>query len=253
MNSFSRPQKSVFPSEPLDTKDRQILEVICKYGRKGQSFNKLVEEIKPFVSRSTFSARVERLQRLGYIDKSPDAKRKQVKLISGTLPFRMLMWMIRRTKDDISKIEGRLSEKEKEFGETFEMLQPERLEDFRTYIREEFEKIGQAFSSVATVAVTYGESAAGDIFLPSIMENLRGVMLKLASIMKKNPDFTIAAFQTENQHDQEKILEAKMFFDEFGEELLENIPESMRSRKAILEKIMENPTMLGKIIPSLWT
>jgi hypothetical protein len=78
-------------------------------------------------------------------------------------------------------------------------------------------------------------------------------MLKLASIMKKNPDFTIAAFQTENQHDQEKILEAKMFFDEFGEELLENIPESMRSRKAILEKIMENPTMLGKIIPSLWT
>ena len=77
--------------------------------------------------------------------------------------------------------------------------------------------------------------------------------LVLASIMKKNPDFTIAAFQTENQHDQEKTMEAKMFFDEFGEELLENIPDSMRSRKAILEKMMENPTMLGKIIPSLWT
>jgi len=253
MNSFSMPQKSVFPPESLDTKDRQILEVICKYGRKGQSFNKLVEEVKLFVSRSTFSVRVERLQRLGYIDKSPDEKRKQVKLISGTLPFRMLMWMIRRTKDEISKIEGRLSEKEKEIAEASEIPQQEHLEDFRTYIREEFEKIGQAFSSVATVAVTYGESAAGDIFLPSIMENLRGVMLMLASIMKKNPELTRAAFQTENQHDQEKILEAKMFFDEFGEELLENIPDSMRSRKAILEKIMENPTMLGKIIPSLWT
>lgn len=253
MNSFLRPpKKSVFPPEPLDTKDRQILEVICKYGRKGQSFNKLVEEVKPFVSRSTFSTRVERLQRLSYIDKSPDEERKQVKLISGTLQFRILMWMIGRTKDEISKIGGRLSEKEKEIAQTSDMLQPEHIEDFRTYVREELEKIGQTFSSVATVAVAYGESAAGDIFLPSLMESLREVMLRLASIVKINPDLTVAAFLTENQQDHEKMLEAKMFFDEFGKELLDNIPESMKSRKVILEEMMNKPEMLRQLIPSLW-
>ena len=251
MNSFSIPLKSVFPPEALDLKDRRILEVVCRYGRKGQSFNKLVEEVKPFVSRSTFAARIERLQRLGYIEKLPDKEKKQVKRISGTLRFRMLMWMIGRTKDEISKIERRLSEKETEIAETSEKLPPEHLEDFRTYIREEFEKIGQTFSSVAIAAVTYGETAAGDVFLPSLMENLRGVMLKLASIMKTNPELTTTAYQTEDIQ-LEKTKEAKMFFDEFGEEFLEKIPESMKSRKAILEEMMKNPEMLGKLIPALW-
>ena len=252
MNSFSKPQKSVFPPDPLDTKDRQILEVIYNYGRKGQSFNKLVEEVKPFVSRSTFSTRVERLQRLGYIDKTPDPERKQVKLISGTLQFRIFMWMIRRTKDVISQIGGRLSEKEKEIAEISEMLQPEHIEDFRTYVRGELEKIGQTFSSVATAAVAYGESAAGDIFLPSLMESLREVMLRLASIVKNNRELTVAAFLTENQLDQDKILEAEMFFEEFGVEFLESIPESMKSRKDILEEMMNKPEMLRQLIPSLW-
>ncbi len=253
MKSFSVPQKSVFPPEPLDTKDRQILEVICKYGQKGQSFNKLVDEVKPFVSRSTFAARAKRLQRLGYIEKSPDQDRKQVKRISGTLQFRMLMFTILRTKDKISKIERRISEKEKEIAEISEKLAQEYHEDFRKYIREEFMNIGQTFSSVAVAAVTYGETAAGDIFLPSLMENLRNVMLKLASIMKNNPELTQAAFQTEDRQHEEKMKEAEMFFNEFGEELIETIPESMKSQKAIFEKMMKNPELLERLMSTLMT
>jgi DNA-binding HxlR family transcriptional regulator len=228
LKSFSVPQKSVFLPEPLDTKDRQILDVICRYGQKGQSFNKLVDEVKPFVSRSTFATRVERLQRLGYIEKSPDPDRKQVK-------------------------RKRISEKEKEIAEISEKLAQEYHEDFRKYIREEFMNIGQTFSSVAVAAVTYGETAAGDIFLPSLMENLRNVMLKLASIMKNNPELTQAAFQTEDRQHEEKMKEAEMFFNEFGEELIETIPESMKSQKTIFEKMMKNPELLERLMSTLMT
>lgn len=59
LSLVSVPPKSVFSPEPLDLKDRRILEVICKHGKVGQSFNKLVDEVKPFISRSTFALRVE--------------------------------------------------------------------------------------------------------------------------------------------------------------------------------------------------
>lgn len=232
LSSVSVPSKGVFPPEPLDLKDRRVLEVVCKYGREGQSFNKLVEEAKPFISRSTFALRIERLRRLGYVEKLPNKKRKQVKRIRGTLQARVLMWMVARAKDEIAAIERLLSEKEDKLSRKPRELSAGQVKAFRDFVREEFERISRTFSSVAAVAVTYGETAAGDIFLPSVVESFRGVMLKLASVLKRNPELTKVAFRLKEKPPEEKIKEIRMFLDEFGEEILKKIPEPLRSRKA---------------------
>jgi len=232
-------------------KDRRVLEVVCKYGRRGQSFNKLVEEVKPFISRSTFALRIERLQRLGYVEKFPNEKRKQVKRIRGTLQARMFMWMVARAKDEVATIERLLSEKEDELSKKPKELSAEQVKAFREFTREGLERISRTFGSVAFAAVTYGETAAGDIFLPSVVEGFRSVMLKLASVLKRNPELTGAAFRLEEKSPEEKIKEVRMFLDEFGEEILEKIPEPLRSRKAIIEEIMKHPEKLGLLVSTL--
>lgn len=251
LSLVSVPPKSVFSPESLDSKDRQILEVICRYGRVGQSFNKLVNEVKPFISRSTFALRVERLQRLGYIEKLPDNERKQVKRIKGTIQARMLMWLVARAKDEISRIEKFVSEKEDEFSKQPKELSPEEINAFKDFMHNMLERITQIFSWTTMVAIIYGENAAGDIFLPSTVESFRKVMPKFASAIKMNPELARAAF-TVKEPSEEKIKETKMFFEEFGEEILERLPKQLESRKTILEEVMKNPERIGLLLSALW-
>jgi len=243
------PEKSVFPSEPLDSRDRQILDLVCKHGKEGQSFNKLVEEAKPFASRSTFALRIERLQRLNYVEKLPDKERKQVKRIRGALQARMLMWLVKRIREDAAGIEELIKEKEEELAKKPRELSPQDIKAFKDLLKKTLERIAGVFSSVAAVAVTYGEAAAGDIFLPSVMESFRNVMLRLVSILKRNPELTKAVFVFKEKPPEEAIREAKAFFDEFGEEILERLPERLQSRKAALEEIVKHPEKLG-LLPS---
>lgn len=44
---------NAFPNEPLDEKDRKIIEAAYKYAHVGVGFNKFVQEVKLFASRST--------------------------------------------------------------------------------------------------------------------------------------------------------------------------------------------------------
>lgn len=180
-------------------------------------------------------------------------RRKQVKLIRGSLQARMLMWQVARAKDEIATIERLISEKEDEFSKKHKELPPEQVKAFREFVREKLEKIHRTFSSVAVVAVTYGETAAGDIFLPSVVESLRSVTFKLASLIKKNPELAKAMFPVKEKPPKEIIKEAKMFFDEFGEEIIEKIPERLQSRKAVIEEIMKHPERLGLLTSILWT
>jgi len=245
---------SVFSSEPLDWRDRRILELVCRYGREGQSFNKLVEEAKPFASRSTFALRIERLQRLGYVEKIPDKRRKQVKRIRGSLQTRMLMWLVNRVREEAAKIEKEITEKEKELSRKPKELSTQDVRAFRDFLREiKLRKVNGVFSSVATVAVTYGETAAGDIFLPSVVESFRNVMLKLASLMKRNPELAKAAVVSKEKPPEETIKEAKAFFDEFGEEILEKLAKNMRSKRKVMEELMKHPERLGLLPSTLWT
>jgi len=252
VSSGSATSKSLFPPEPLDSRDRKILELLCKYGREGQSFNKLVEEAKPFASRSTFALRVERLQRLNYAEKLPDKERKQVKRLRGTLQARMLMWLVGRMREEASEIEKRITDREEELLKLKE-LSPEDMKAFGDFFQKTgVERIKGIFGSVATVALTYGETAAGDIFLPSVIESFRNAVLKLASIIKKNPALAKAIVPREKPP-EETVKEAKLFFDEFGEEVLERLPERLQSRKSAIQEIIKHPEKLGLLPSVLWT
>jgi len=252
MNPEFAPAKSFFFSEPLDLRDRKILELVCTYGKEGQSFNKLVEEARHFASRSTFALRIERLQRLNYVEKLPDKERKQVKRIRGTLQARMLMWLVRRMREEAAEIEKLITEKQEELSKHKE-LSHEDIKTFGELLRKNvIERINGVFGSVAAVAITYGETAAGDIFLPSVIESFRNMVFKLASIIKKNPELAKTIVPKERPPD-ETIKEAKLFFDEFGEEMLERLPERLRSRKGAIEEIIKHPERLGLLPSVLWT
>jgi len=253
MSTVHAAEKSFFPPEPLDSRDRQILDLVCKYGKEGQSFNKLVEDAKPFASRSTFALRVERLQRLNYVEKLPDKERKQVKRIRGTLQVRILMWLVRRVRDDAADIEKLIVKKEVELSKKPKELSPQDIKAFKDFLKDTIERIEGIFSSVAAVAVTYGETAAGDILLPSVMESFRNLMLKLVSILKKNPELTKAFVVSKGKPPEETIKEAKAFLDEFGEELLEKLSPRLQSKKAVIEDIVKHPEKLGLFPSAVWT
>ena len=61
--------RNAFPDEPLDSRDRLLIQTIYAEGSKGIGFNKLVEKSRTFASRSTVAVRVERLARLGYLER----------------------------------------------------------------------------------------------------------------------------------------------------------------------------------------
>ena len=58
-----------FPEEPLDSRDRKLIQTIRGEEGKGIGFNKLVDRTRPFASRGTVAVRIERLVRLGYLER----------------------------------------------------------------------------------------------------------------------------------------------------------------------------------------
>ena len=62
--------KNTFPDEPLDSKDRRLIQTIYGEGARGIGFNALVERTREFASRSTVALRVQRLVRLGSLRES---------------------------------------------------------------------------------------------------------------------------------------------------------------------------------------
>jgi len=186
------------------------------------------------------------------VEKLPDKERKQVKRLRGTLQARMLMWIVGRMREEASEIEKLITEKEEELSKRKE-LSPEDIKAFGDFLQKTgVQKINGIFGSVAAVAVTYGEAAAGDIFLPSVVESFRNAVLKLASIIKKNPKLAKAIVPTEKPP-EETVKEAKLFFDEFGEEVLERLSVRLQSRKAAIEEIIKDPEKLGLLPSVLWT
>ena len=247
--------RSFFPSEPLDSKDRLILEAICGYGKKGQSFNRLVDEMKPFVSRSTLAVRLERLQRLNYLEKLADDKMKQVRWIRGCLPTRMLMWHIARAKEQVKAIEECIAKKDENILKALEreILPAEIIDDLRRFVQDVIQRrISIVFSMAAEIAITYGDAPASYIFLPAIIEDLRNMTLRLSSLIRKRPELTISlALGAEGKPPEERVKDVRAFFEEFGEELFERAPIPLVSRKAMLTEILKNPEKLAIFISAL--
>lgn len=181
----------VFGPGRLDSLDRQLLETICAHGREGQSFNRLVAEAKPFASRSTFALRAKRLTKLNYIERFPDGKDKQAVRIRGT-PMMLLLTRIASTmKSQCAELERAIRERAdavRAQKATSEDMIKKQLE----FVNEANDKIKGVFSLIGVYAVNIGETAAGDVLLPMVVEDFRRVNSALASLLASNPRLTHA-------------------------------------------------------------
>ncbi len=223
-------------NESLDLLDRKILEVVCSHHREGQSFNKLVEEVKPLASRSTFALRAKRLEKLGYIEKISDTKQKQIKRIRGTPIVLLASRLLERIREQCGeavqdlkcKKEFILSKKDQEYTD-------KEFSELKESILQLGERIKEIFSLVGTYAVLLGEPIAGDLLLPKLVEDfkkLNSELLSLLSLDKRVMDslarekLSVVPFDTLNED----------FEYAFGEPVGTALPKFSQSLERITKK-----------------
>ena len=176
----------VFGSGRLDLLDRRILEIICAHGRGGQSFNWLVTEAEPFASSSTFALRAKRLVKLNYIERFPDGKNKQIVRMRGR-PMMLLLTKIASTmRSQCAELEHIIQERAESISakKTLSEAEVSTEVEFANSMNDEVKGI---FSLIGAYAVNIGESAAGDIILPMVMEDLRKLNSAYASLLAASP------------------------------------------------------------------
>jgi hypothetical protein len=158
--------QSAFPEEPLDSRDRKLIQAINGAGMKGIGFNKLVVVTRGFASRSTVAVRIERLVRLGYLERSGGSigsgKEKPVRLTFRCFSF---MLSVEKSKEIATKLRSELKSMQK--GES---LGEGELKKWYDEFRERYITL---FGMVGTMAVFYGTSAAGDLSCRSSSKTTR--------------------------------------------------------------------------------
>jgi len=244
--------------ECLDERDRKILEVLYKYGRKGQSFNKLAEEVKPFVSRSTLATRLEKLRRLNYIEKLPGEKRGMVK-IRATFQTRLIMWLVERAKEEADEIVSLILKKKEELSAKGE-LKDEDVEEFKRFLHKLIhERVNNLFTFVVYTAIHSGIEVAKDLCLPLLIDSFKKIVSAIESVSREFPvlakptpsiNIGFKTYPPGTKLPQEAIQVLKSFFKKFGEDLLERAPESVRPS---LKKLIEHPEEISKVkFFSIW-
>ena len=176
----------VFGPGRIDSLDRQILETICRHGREGQSFNRLVAEVHPFASRSTFALRTKRLVKLNYTERFPDGKNRQMKRLRGTPPMLMLARISSTMKAQCADLEHAIRERTGSI-KARKALSEDEVNREIGYVNQTNDKIKGVFSLVGVYAVNLGETAAGDIILPMVVEDFKRVNSAFASLLASNP------------------------------------------------------------------
>ena len=176
----------VFGPEPLDSLDRQILDAICKHGRGGQSFNKIVAEVGAFASRSTFALRAKRLERLNYIESFPDERNRQMKRIRGKPMTLLVMRIASRMRSQCAEL-GQIIHSRAKSIEAQKVLSRNELHREVKFINETDDKIKSIFSLIGVYAVNLGADAASDFLLPMMIEDFKKLNSELRSLMISNP------------------------------------------------------------------
>ena len=168
----------------MDDLDRKILRVVCSHDREGQSFNKLVRETESFVSRSTFASRVNRLERLGYVEKLPDVKERQMKRIRGkplTLLIVRLSTRIRKQCNSLS--ESFIQKKSSLESRNDAAFTEQEIAELGRSISLDGERLKGIFSLIGAYAVLFGESVAGDFLVPLVIDDFKRVNSELLSLL----------------------------------------------------------------------
>jgi hypothetical protein len=171
--------RNKFAEEPLDSRDRKLIQTICREGQKGIGFNKLVAKAKPFASRSTIAMRIGRLGRLGYLERIPSAGAGREKPVRVTFKCFSLMLTLDKSREVAADLDSKIRSmrEAKSIGK-------EELKRWNTEFKERYNSL---FGLVGTIAVFYGTSAAGDLFLPLIVEDYKNLFAKFVSLLRERP------------------------------------------------------------------
>jgi len=173
--------QGAFPEEPLDSRDRKLIQAIYGEGEKGIGFNKLVGRTRGFASRSTVAVRIERLMRLGYLERSAgndrQGKEKPVRLTFRCFSF---MLSVEKSKEIAAKVRSELQSMQgaKGVGEG----------GLKKWYDEFRERYNILFGMVGTMAVFYGTSAAGDLFLPLVVEDYKMLSAEFMNLFRERPE-----------------------------------------------------------------
>jgi DNA-binding Lrp family transcriptional regulator len=179
MNSFNINEVMTIPEESLDEKDRQILIELKDAGAKGLGFNALVEKLQPRVSRSTVAVRIEKLLRLGYLNKKQDNRTGRARPIYLSPRTKSVFIFIDKSREMSQYLLRRLDDLK------ISNLDLKALENWFNEFRDRYNAI---FGMTAVVAVLYGVSSAGDLFLPLLIDDYKALFNKLADIMRDKPN-----------------------------------------------------------------
>lgn len=165
-----------FPDEPLDSKDRRLIQTIGLEGSKGVGFNRLVGKSRGFASRSTVAVRVERLVRLGYLERSGEKRHGREKPVRLTFKCFTLMMSVEKTKEAAARLRASLR--------SFQARDTIREEALKVWWSEFRERYNAFFGMVGTIAVFYGTSASGDLFLPLMVEDYRALSTEFMTLVR---------------------------------------------------------------------
>jgi len=168
-----------FPEEPLDSRDRKLIQTICKEGGKGIGFNRLVEKDRPFASRSTVTVRIERLVRLGYLERGGAKGSGKEKPVRLTFKCFSLMLSIDKSKEIAAKLHSEIQSMHKR-----DRIREGELKKWWGELRERYNAL---FGMVGSMAVVYGTSAAGDLFLPLIVEDYKMLSTAFMNLVRERP------------------------------------------------------------------
>jgi DNA-binding Lrp family transcriptional regulator len=171
--------RNTFPEEPLDSRDRKLIQAICKEAGRGIGFNRLVERANPFASRSTIAVRIERLVRLGYLERGGEKGSGKEKPVRLTFKCFSLMLSIDKSKEVASRLHSEIQSmnKREDIGEG----------ELKKWWGELRERYNALFGMVGSMAVFYGTSAAGDLFLPLIVEDYKMLSSEFMNLVRGRP------------------------------------------------------------------
>jgi DNA-binding Lrp family transcriptional regulator len=173
--------QSAFPEEALDSRDRKLIQTIYGEGEKGIGFNKLVGRARAFASRSTVAVRMERLVRLGYLERRGGSERlgkeKPVRLTFRCFSF---MLTVGKSREIAAALRSELHSMQEA-----KSLAEGGLKNWYDEFRERYNTL---FGMVGTMAVFYGTSAAGDLFLPLVVEDYKTLSAEFMNLFRERPE-----------------------------------------------------------------
>jgi hypothetical protein len=141
-----------------------LIQALYCFKWEGIGFNQLVRASKSFASRSTIALRIERLVRLGYLERLPVTGSGRIKPIRLTFKCYAFMYVIEMVRGKIEELKNSLGAN---FSEIEKGGKEKNLDAWYDEMRKRWNAL---FGIVGWMAMFYGPTPSGDLFLPMVVE-----------------------------------------------------------------------------------